>query len=78
MSGRENSEGQGAYADRHGERVDINEAYPLFSDYRAWLSGESGSLSEMAAHWYDYPASGAAGSLIWDGVTTPSAITLFE
>ena len=35
------------------ERVDINVAYPLFSEYRAWLSGESTALSAMATNWYD-------------------------
>lgn len=56
------------------ERVNINDAYPLFSEYRSWLSGESDTLSDMAENWYDYPTSGAEGSLIWGGVTTPTNI----
>jgi len=37
------------------ERQNINDAYPLFEDYRAWLSGESEELSYAAEHWYLSP-----------------------
>jgi LruC domain-containing protein len=37
------------------ERQNINDAYPLFEEYRAWLSGESEELSYAAEHWYLSP-----------------------
>jgi len=49
------------------ERQNINEAYPYFSEYRSWLAGESEAVSDQAMRWYDYPAAGAEGSLIWGG-----------
>lgn len=37
------------------ERQNIDDAYPLFEEYRAWLSGESEELSYAAEHWYLSP-----------------------
>lgn len=39
------------------ERVNINEAYPLFSAYTNWLNGDSAALSQQAEQWYRYPSS---------------------
>lgn len=41
------------------ERVNIDSVYPHFSEYRQWLIGETEQLSEMAQHWYQYPAAGS-------------------
>ncbi len=38
------------------ERVHIDEAYPHFEAYRAWLSGETDELSFEAEHWYLSPS----------------------
>lgn len=40
------------------ERTSIDTVYPYFSEYRAWLSGETTTLSAMAENWYHYPAAG--------------------
>ena len=37
------------------EGVHMDEAYPLFEEYRAWLAGESEELSYAAEHWYLSP-----------------------
>lgn len=37
------------------ERTHIDEAYPHFESYRAWLAGESTELSFEAEHWYLSP-----------------------
>ena len=37
------------------ERQHIDDAYPLFEEYRSWLSGESEELSYSAEHWYLSP-----------------------
>ena len=39
------------------ERVNINEAYPLFSAYTNWLNGDSAALSQQAEQWYRYSSS---------------------
>jgi len=49
------------------ERVNINDAYPHFSEYRAWLAGEINTVSDQAMLWYNYPAAGAEGQLVWGG-----------
>lgn len=38
------------------ERVNINEVYPLFSEYRLWLTDEDNAISDEAMRWYDYPS----------------------
>lgn len=38
------------------ENENINDAYPHFSEYRAWLAGETNELSYEAEHWYLSPA----------------------
>ncbi len=38
------------------ERVHIDEAYPHFEAYRAWLAGEVDELSYDAEHWYLSPS----------------------
>ena len=37
------------------ERQHIDDAYPLFEEYRSWLAGESEELSYAAEHWYLSP-----------------------
>lgn len=37
------------------EGVNMDSAYPLFAEYRAWLAGESEELSYEAEHWYLSP-----------------------
>jgi LruC domain-containing protein len=38
------------------ERVHIDDAYPLFEEYRSWLAGDSDELSYAAEHWYLSPS----------------------
>ncbi len=38
------------------ERVNINDAYPLFSDYTKYLNGETNGISDKALEWYNYPS----------------------
>lgn len=38
------------------ERTAIDEVYPLFSEYRLWLTGENNIISEEAMQWYDHPS----------------------
>ncbi len=40
------------------ERSNIDQVYPYFSEYRAWLSGETTELSTQAQYWYNYIAPG--------------------
>lgn len=37
------------------ERQHIDDAYPLFEEYRSWLAGDSEELSYAAEHWYLSP-----------------------
>ncbi|MBV1877314.1 MAG: LruC domain-containing protein [Pseudomonadales bacterium] len=37
------------------ERVAIEAVYPLFEDFRGWLSGDNEMPSEQALNWYQYP-----------------------
>lgn len=41
------------------EQVSIDDAYPYFADYRAWLAGETTVLSPEAENWYAYPTEDA-------------------
>lgn len=38
------------------ERIQIDDAYPHFSEYRAWLAGETDTLSPEAEFWYTAPS----------------------
>ena len=38
------------------ERVNINDAYPLFSEYTSYLNGETSEVSSEVLEWYNYPA----------------------
>lgn len=37
------------------EQISVNEVYPLFSEYRSWLSGENPNISTSALEWYNHP-----------------------
>lgn len=51
------------------ERVSINRAYPLFSEYRSWLSGDSDEISEQAMTWFDFPAAGTDDKTVYVDVS---------
>ncbi len=58
------------------EGVNINDAYPHFAEYRAWLMGETSELSYEAEHWYNAPST--QDGLVFDTSTLPDYSDLIE
>lgn len=46
------------------ERVNINDVYPYFEEYRTWLAGETENLSAEAEEWFNYPSADAGTQVI--------------